>query len=269
MASTHDTVTFLSDYGLDDEFVGVCRSILRELAPHAEVIDLSHGVAPHDVRAGSLTLARAVQYIAPGVVLGVVDPGVGTSRRGVAVEVLEGRAVFVGPDNGLLAPAVAVTGGAGRAVVLDGEGYRLDAPGLTFDGRDLFAPAAAQLCNGVDLSELGTEIDPALLTPAIVPVPRVQDDTMICEVLWVDRFGNCQLNVGPEEVEVYGDTVTVSWGDDVRVASRAAAYGELAGGRLGLVTDSYGVLSLSFDRRSAADELGLGEGDEVIVAEAT
>src|SRR3712207_2998550 len=104
MGPRRDTVTFLSDYGTDDEFVGVIHSVIRGLAPHAVVVDLTHGIPPHDVRAGALALARAVQCVAPGVGLAVVDPGVGTDRRAVAVEVVDGAAVFVGPDNGLLAP---------------------------------------------------------------------------------------------------------------------------------------------------------------------
>src|SRR5881394_2590067 len=104
MGRHHDTVSFLSDFGLADEFVGVVKSVLRSMAPHAEVIDITHNVPPYDVRAGGLALVRAVQYLAPGVVLAVVDPGVGGDRRGVAVEVGDGQGVFVGPDNGLLAP---------------------------------------------------------------------------------------------------------------------------------------------------------------------
>ncbi len=115
---TYETVSFLSDYGSVDEFVGVVHSVIRQLAPGVGVVDVTHEVAPHDVRGGSLTLARAAQYLAPGVVLAVVDPGVGTARRAVAIEVGDGEAVFVGPDNGLLAPAVAMVGGATRAVEL-------------------------------------------------------------------------------------------------------------------------------------------------------
>lgn len=265
----HDTITFLSDYGLADEFVGVVRSVVRELAPQVTMIDLTHGIPAHDVKAGSLALARAVQYVAPGVILAVVDPGVGTERRAVAVEVLDGRAVFVGPDNGLLAPAVAVAGGATRAVELANPEYRLPAPGATFDGRDVFAPAAAHLCNGIDLDELGPEISTVSLLPATIPIPRPEGERLVCEVLWVDSFGNCQLNVGPDDVEPWGSAIMVRWADEARVAAVAASYAELGQGQLGLVVDSYGVLSLSLDRRSAAGELGLAAGTEVILEEAT
>src|SRR5439155_14369700 len=125
--STRDTVSFLSDYGLVDEFVGVVKSVIRTIAPASTVIDVTHDVPAHDVRAGSLALVRAVQYLAPGVVLAVVDPGVGTDRRAVAVECGEGAAVFVGPDNGLMASAVAMVGGAGRAVELADQAYQLPA----------------------------------------------------------------------------------------------------------------------------------------------
>ncbi|HEX7168307.1 MAG TPA: SAM-dependent chlorinase/fluorinase, partial [Acidimicrobiales bacterium] len=154
MGRRHDTISFLSDYGTVDEFVGVVKSVVRSLAPHVTVIDVSHEVAPHDVRGGGLTLMRSAQYLAAGVVLAVVDPGVGTARRAVAVEVAGGEAVFVGPDNGLLAPAVAMAGGADRAVELTNADYHLPAPGPTFAGRDVFGPVSAHLCNGVDLLDL-------------------------------------------------------------------------------------------------------------------
>src|SRR5687768_695013 len=134
MADHRDTISFLSDYGNADEFVGVVKSVVRTIAPHVTVIDLTHEIPPHDVRAGGLALARAVQYLAPGVILAVVDPGVGTERRAVAVEVAGGEGVFVGPDNGLLASAVAMCGGAERAVELTNPDYQLAAPGPTFAG---------------------------------------------------------------------------------------------------------------------------------------
>jgi S-adenosylmethionine hydrolase len=210
-----------------------------------------------------------VQYVAPGVILAVVDPGVGTDRRAVAVEVLDGRAVFVGPDNGLMSPAVAVAGGATRAVEITNPELAIPAPGGTFDGRDVFAPAAAHLCNGIDLGQLGPEVSPASLLPATLPIPRDEDSVLVGEVLWTDAFGNCQLNVGPDDVEPWGEAIMVRWGDEGRVARRADSYAELGEGRLGLVTDSYGVLALCLDRRSAAAELGIGSGTEIRLEEAT
>src|SRR5262245_64971852 len=124
----YETVTFLSDYGHADEFVGVCHSVIHAIAPEANVIDLNHEVPAHDVRAGALCLARSVQYLCAGVVLAVVDPGVGTDRRAVAVEVGGGQSVLIGPDNGLLAPAVALCEGATRAVELNNADYQLARP---------------------------------------------------------------------------------------------------------------------------------------------
>jgi S-adenosylmethionine hydrolase len=277
MGRRYDTVSFLSDYGTADEFVGVVHSIIRELAPHARVIDLTHGVAPFDVRAGSLALARSISYVASGVVLAVVDPGVATARRAIAVEVAGGDGVLVGPDNGLLAPAVALAGGAGRAVELTNTEHHLPSPGATFAGRDIFAPVAAQLCNGVDLTELGDLLDADLLLPGVVALPQADDTTVIAQVLWVDRFGNAQLNVGPDDVPTsFGDriqlrvsTPTDPGGGTTRSAVRAASYAELAGGAVGLVLDSSGLLAVSMDQRSAADELGLDVGDQVTLTPAT
>lgn len=269
MGRRYDTLSFLTDYGTTDEFVGVVKSVVRGIAPHVSVIDISHEIAPHDVRSGSLTLMRSAQYLASGVILAVVDPGVGTARRAVAVEVAGGEGVFVGPDNGLLAPAVAMTGGADRAVELTNAEYHLPAPGPTFAGRDVFGPAAAHLCNGVDLAELGEVIDPITLLPGIVPISNIADDHVRGEVLWVDRFGNVQTNIDPDEIENFGERLLVKWNEenDVRRGLRVSTYGDLKPGQLGIVVDSYGLVSLAFDRQSAATEMRLKPGDSVVIAE--
>jgi len=276
MGRRYETVSFLSDYGTTDEFVGVVHSVIRDLAPHALVIDLTHGVAPFDVRAGSLALARCISYVASGVVLAVVDPGVATTRRAIAVEVAGGDGVLVGPDNGLLAPAVALAGGAERAVELTDTTWHLPSPGATFAGRDVFAPVAAQLCNGVDLADLGELVDAELLLPGVVALPQADDHSVIAQVLWVDRYGNAQLNVGPDDlpaafghrIDVRGSSPTDPTGGVVRSASRATSFAELVGGAVGLVLDSSGLLALAMDQRSAADELGLDVGDQVTLTAA-
>src|SRR4029453_7753727 len=182
-----------------DESVGVVKSVIRSIAPDAVVVDVTHEIPAHDVRAGRLALARAAQYLVPGVVLAVDAPAVGTDRRAVAVEVGDGQSVLLGPDNGLLAPAVGLVGGATRVVELTNPDYRLVAPGATFDGRDVFAPAAAHLCAGVDLAELGDPVDPLTLQPGMIPLPFPDGDAVAAQVLWVDRYGNAQLNVGPDD----------------------------------------------------------------------
>lgn len=264
------TVSFLSDYGHADEFVGVVHSVIRTIAPHVSVIDITHEIPAHDVRAGGLALARSVQYLAPGVVLAVVDPGVGTARRGLAVEVGDGASVLVGPDNGLLAPAVAMVGGATRVVELTSAEHRLEAPGPTFDGRDVFAPAVAHLCAGVPLGDLGPEVAIDTLRPGLLPLPQPEDDGLGAEVLWIDRYGNAQLNIGPDDLAVVGaegdDRLLVRIEGQARSVRRARAYGDLGPGQMGLVVDSYGLLALVLDQRSAAAELGLSAGDPVTVA---
>jgi S-adenosyl-L-methionine hydrolase (adenosine-forming) len=266
-----DTVSLLTDYGTTDEFAGVVHAVIRDIAPHVTVIDLTHAIPPFDVRAGSLALARCITYVPSGVVMAVVDPGVATDRRAVAIEVAGGSGVVVGPDNGLLAPAVAMAGGAERAVELTNPDYRLPTPGSTFAGRDIFAPAAAHICNGVELSELGPEIDTVSLLPATVPLPRQAGEAMVVEVLWVDRFGNCQLNVGPEDlppawtgdIQLRVASQTDPSGAVVRRASRVDSFAAIGPGRAGLVLDSYGMLAICVYRHSAAEELGLFAGDQV------
>ncbi len=267
-----DTISFLSDYGADDEFVGVVKSVLRRLAHDAVVIDITHQVPPHDIRAGALTLERAVPYLVPGVVLAVVDPGVGTDRRAVAVEVeSDPRRVFVGPDNGLLVPALDALGGRGRAVVLSERlrQPRTGATGATFDGRDLFAPAAAQLCTGADLDDLGPHIEPDSLVPGRRPSPVRKGTGLATEVLWIDRFGNAQLAAGPEDAADLGERVRLTLPSREVVARRVASFADIGPGQVGLVVDSWGMLAVALDRRSAADELGLAAGDEVVLDRST
>ncbi len=269
----YDTISFLSDYGIRDEFVGIVKCVITDIAPHAKVIDLTHEIPPFDVRAGSLALARCISYVPSGIVLAVVDPGVGTARRGVAVSVGGGRGVLIGPDNGLLSMGTALAGGADAAVVLNNPEYQLGAPGATFAGRDIFAPAAAHLCNGVPFAELGDAVDPNLLMPGVIPLSRTEADGIVAEITWVDRYGNCQLNVGPDDVSSLGMQLSVllttSTGErSTRAASIVSTFADINGG-IGLVIDSFGMLAICIDRGSAAEELSIGVGDAVTLSALT
>jgi len=266
----YDTISFLSDYGTRDEFVGIVKCVVSDIAPHAKVIDLTHDIPPFDVRAGSLALARCISYVPTGIVLAVVDPGVGTARRSVAVSVGGGRGVLIGPDNGLLSMGTAWAGGAEAAVVLNNPEYQLATPGATFAGRDVFAPAAAHLCNGVPLTELGEVIDPNLLLPGVVPLSRKEGDDLVAEITWVDRYGNCQLNVGPDEVANLGTTLGVAFtaanGERVNRSAAIVPNFSAIGGGIGLVIDSFGMLAICVDRGSAAESLSIGVGDAVTLS---
>jgi S-adenosylmethionine hydrolase len=264
----HSHISLLTDYGLNDEFVGVMKSVIVDIAPNARITDITHGIAPFDVRAGSLALARAIQYVPAGVVVAVVDPGVGSNRRAIAVEIAKGQGVLLGPDNGLLTPAAAMAGGAERAFELTNSSLHLEAPGTTFAGRDIFAPVAAFLCNGGSLEEVGREIDTASVMPGLVPIPTTENHVSFgaglkCEVTWVDAYGNCQLNVGPEDVAHLGPVVRVVIEEDVRSARIVSHFAEIDGGAIGAVIDSYGMIALALDRGSAAESLTIGPGDAV------
>jgi S-adenosylmethionine hydrolase len=240
---------------------------MLSLAPDLQIIDITHDLPVHDVRAGALTLVRAAQYLPDGgIVLAVVDPGVGTDRRLVAVEVEHG--ILLGPDNGLLAPAVAILGGAQRVVSLTSTEHQLPAPGPTFAGRDVLAPAAAHLAAGVAPSELGDEVDAAGLVPGLVSLPQHDEGGAIHgEVWWIGRFGNCQLNIDPDELRAHGAEpgapIEVRFGEQARSVRWVHTYADAKPSELVLLVDSYGLASLALDRGSAAAECALAPGSAV------
>ena len=241
--------------------MGVVHAVLHRRAPHASVIDLTHRVPRHDVRSGALTLWRAAPWLVPGVILAVVDPGVGTSRRAVAIEVAGAGAVLIGPDNGLLLPAALRLGSITQAVQL---GPSPEAPGATFAGRDVFAPAAGQIAAGTPVADLGPSIDPDSLTGEPVAAPTRTDAGLEARVLWVDHFGNAQLNATPDDTGT--DPVHVQAGSGpARRLRIVTSYEAIAPDEFALVVDSYGHLAICCDRRSAADRLALGPDDPVLL----
>jgi len=258
-------ILFLSDYGLEDEFAGVCHAVIARIAPEARVIDLTHGIPPQDVLRAALTLAAAVAH-APddAVYLAVVDPGVGTDRRPVVVEAA--NAMLVGPDNGLLAPAVDALGGPARAVEIrvDGE------ISATFHGRDVFAPAAARLAQGEALETLGAPIDPASLVRLEPPSPEIGDGILRARVIGVDRFGNVQLGARPADLDragvLAGPRVEARIGFRSVPLVRAGTFADVPDGQHGILTDSSGFLAIVRNGASAADALGLRAGEVLVLA---
>jgi len=259
-------ITLLTDYGLEDEFVGACHGVIAGICPGARIIDLTHGVAPHDVRGGALRLRSALPYLPVGVHVAVVDPGVGSDRRGVAVQCLDGR-FFVGPDNGLLWPAIQASGGATDLVDLAESPVRLQAVSATFHGRDIFAPVAAHLAAGRALEEVGEPLDPEVLIGLELPVPLVADGRLRATVLLVDRFGNLGLNCRDEGAEL-----GLRPGAEVAIQSHRARYvrtfADAAPGELLLYEDSNGFLAVAVNQGSAAVRLNVKAGNELEIGPA-
>jgi S-adenosyl-L-methionine hydrolase (adenosine-forming) len=269
--SSPPAVFFASDYGTVDEFVGVVHAVLHRFAPGMPVIDLSHDVAPFDIAAGADLLVRAAPVLGPGVVLAVVDPGVGSDRRGVAIGLADepsptgGPQWLVGPDNGVLLP-LAVALGVREAREIDvvaaaNRGWPSVGGARTFDGRDLFAPAAAHLVAGRPPEVVGPVIDPATLMAAPSRPGPSDDHGGSVVISWIDRFGNVQLDLTPADVRdiaVGDDQVDVEMeGAGTRHrARRVQAFVELEPGELGLLADANGRWSLVCDRASASNALG-------------
>ena len=261
-------VTFLSDYGLEDEFVGVCHGVMLRIAPEIEIIDITHNVLRQDVRHGSVVFQQSIKFLPAATHLAVVDPGVGSGRKAVAVVASSGQ-TFVGPDNGLLIPAAEACGKVEAAYELVAEDYLLSPISQTFQGRDVFAPAAAHIANGVDPAHLGPPIDVADLVRIDIPDAWVHDDHLHAEVLQVDRFGNLQLNVGHEQLTKVGleDRTKLEVrleGHRVRVAFRRT-FSEVDPGEFVLVEDSYNYLSLAINKGDARSRLRAHPGSTVIV----
>jgi S-adenosylmethionine hydrolase len=267
MTLRYDTISFLTDYGLVDESVGVVKSVIRSIAPDVTVVDITHDVPRFDIRTGSITLVRSANYLVPGIVLAVVDPGVGTSRRGIAVEVGDGESVLVGPDNGLLAPVVNHVGGARRVVELTNTNFQLEAPGATFAGRDIFAPAAAHLCNGLELEALGQLVDPEDLVPAIIPFSALKNGVLSGDVLYVDHYGNVHTNVSPEQLASLGDRpLQFTTSTKTEKLPFVRTFGDVAEHQAALLTDDVGLISVAINQGSAATLFQLQNGDTFTIS---
>jgi S-adenosylmethionine hydrolase len=262
------TVTFLSDYGLADDFVGVCHGVMARIAPEARVVDITHGIPRHDVRSGAIILRRALPYFAPGVHLAVVDPEVGGRRRGVAVRTAEEDRILVGPDNGLLSLASQRFGGAVEAVDIGRSPYRLEVVSATFHGRDLFSPVAMQLALGASLAEAGDPLDPGELVSLDMPLAQAGADEIRAHAVAFDRFGNIMLDV--EHAELAGSGLRL--GHPVRINGVPAQVGltcvDVGPGELLLYEDAYRTLALAVNRGSAAEFLGVGLDDELRITPA-
>lgn len=256
-------ISFLSDFGLVDEFVGVVHGVFARVAPDSRVIDITHGIARGDIRSGALSLMRSVQYLPEGVFLAVVDPGVGTDRKAIAAETPVG--FFVGPDNGLLSPAVAMVGGASRIVSIENPEARIPSSGDTFHGRDVFAPAAGLLASGeATLDELGPVLSEGAVAPLLLPLPEVASGNAVGEAWWVDGYGNAQTNVSPEELAAVGirpgTTVTVKVGPRLHQLAWVKSYGEVAEREPLVCVDSSGLMALAVRGGRADEDLGAHQG---------
>jgi S-adenosylmethionine hydrolase len=270
-ATSSPVISFVTDYGLRDGFVGVCHGVIACACPQARVIDLTHELSLHDVHSGALVLASSIEYLPDGAVhLAVVDPGVGTARRAVAVLGRSG-ARFVGPDNGLLEPAVTASGGAAEAVEITRSPFALAGVSATFHGRDVFAPVAAALAAGRSLSEVGEPIEPTTLMTLDRTHATREDRTLVAHVQYVDQFGNLQLDANPGDIAWVADAgqvavASAAWDRPALAVQHGVTFADVATGELVLYQDGHRRPAIAVNRGSAAERLGLGIGDELRIA---
>jgi S-adenosylmethionine hydrolase len=259
-------VTLLTDYGRDDDFVGVCHGVIRGIAPDAQIIDITHGIERYGVRQGAIALRNALPYMPVGVHVAIVDPQVGTERRAIALRTGDGR-ILVGPDNGLLSLAWEQSGGIAHVIDVSRSPHRLEPLSATFHGRDIFAPVAARLAAGAELADAGDPIDPAELTRVALPEPRLEGETLIAHVLVLDRFGNASLDVGHEQLTgsglTLGERIEVEVGGKPYLAVYAQTFADVGTGELIVYQDAYRTLALAINHGDAASTLGLRRDAEV------
>jgi hypothetical protein len=266
-------ITFLSDFGLEDDFVGTCHGVMKVIAPEVEVLDITHGIQRHGVLQGAIVLANTLPYLPKGVHLAVVDPGVGSGRRGLALRSGDGR-LFVGPDNGLLVPAAEKLGGIEAAHEITNEQYVLDHVSATFHGRDVFSPVSAHLADGVALEDVGSKIELDSLVRLEVPKPDVTHRRIRASCLYVDRFGNMQLNLTRKDLETLdaepGTRVELEIGAERYYAVTARTFADARDGEIIVYEDAYGTIAIAISGGSAAGTFfSAGPGVDIVIRVAT
>jgi S-adenosylmethionine hydrolase len=268
MPATGRAIVFLSDFGYRNEWVGICHAVMNRIAPATPIVDLSHGVPPLDVRGGAVLLVDSLPYLSTeAILLAIVDPSVGRDRD-VAIESNDGR-VVVGPDNGLLAPAVAALGGVARAVEITSPDIVLTPISPSFHARDVLAPAAAHLAAGVDLESLGPPLEPATLTELTIPEPGIEHGKIECEVLDLNRFGNVLLNVRESQLAESGldgtDAIQIDATSGSGTAKLVSTYSDVESGEWGLIVDPRAwLLVIRGNPANAAEGLGgVSPGDPI------
>lgn len=268
MVALTKTITFLTDFGLSEECVAVCKGVIYSVSPDFRVIDISHNIPPYNIRKGAFVLSQAVKWISADVHLAIVDPGVGSERRALILETEKGY--LVGPDNGLLIPASDNLGGIERVVEIQNRKYFLPEVSSTFHGRDIFSPVTAHLCKGIPINEFGPEIAASELSTAPWSKPRLEDDKLLLEIIDIDNFGSARLNYfKDEQIENFkikiGDSAHIMIEEREYKLKLVTSYSDISEGETGLIYDSTNCLTIFTNKSNAASELKLLTGSNVII----
>jgi S-adenosylmethionine hydrolase len=264
----HPLITFTSDFGLSEEWAGVVKGVIYSINPRAVVIDITHDIPPMDIGKGAFVLAAALPHMPVAIHLAVVDPGVGTSRGALVLEVRRGD-ILVGPDNGLLLPAACRLGGIRRCFFIDNPAFFRQPVHPTFHGRDVFGPVAAHLSLGIPLEKLGRHADAEGLVEPPWGEAKRGEGALYAQVVDVDRFGTLRLNALPEdlrEMEVRkGDLLLVEVAEESFLAPYVNTFGDVERGKPLVFDDSSGFLGVALNGASLANQLGAKPGDVVIL----
>lgn len=255
-------ITFLSDFGTGHESVGLAHGVMGRIAPEVRVIDLTHSIGPGDIRGGALALTRAIQYLPEGVVLAAVDTLRPDPVRAIAAATASG--IVVGPDNGLLSPAVAMVGGATVIVEITNPEFRIPSPGAASMVRDVLGPAAAVLASGqAGLMDLGPPVEPGSVWPLLLPLPEVDEGAVVGEAWWVNGSGHIQTNIGSADLEVAGWreglTGTLKVGSSLFSLTWGAGP-DRGDGDAFVYVDEYGLMTIGSDAGAVEEALRLAPG---------
>ena len=267
MVLVQPIICFVSDFGLDDTWTGVCHAVIHRACPEARIVDLAHQIEPFDIRKGAAVAAAGVHQLPDAIHLVVVDPGVGGKRRDLCVVTRAGT-LLVGPDNGVLIPAALRAGGIAAAYSIDSAALGTPEPLGTFHARDVFAPAAAALACGVEPAALGEPVDAATLAEGPFPLAHWEGDHLVAEVVERDRFGSLRTSITDEDVDargMRGATLEIVVGHAVLSVPFGRSFSDVPRGELVALVDSSGWLTLAENAGSAFERFGVEPGTRVRV----
>ena len=245
-------ITLTTDFGYKDEAVASMKGVILSINPQVRIVDISHGIPPFNIGEGAWVMMRSLKYFPPAIHVGVVDPGVGSSRRAIVIETAN-TSLLVGPDNGLLLPPANELGGIKRVYEIENPDLMLHPVSISFHGRDIFSPVAAHLSRGIKIGKVGPPIKVESLIPPPWSPPEIRENLIRGQIIHIDHFGNLYTNIPIEKVREVGSVFEITLGDRCEIAKLVKTFSSVSRGTLALKDDAYGYLEISVNLGSAKE----------------